>query len=241
MTFESKTNTITVGRGSDFAADSGAFFIKVLRDQALTPSAPSRLKNDWRSISAWLCRGDGELTPADYERIGRAWRYYIDRGVAPSIALERPFQQMSRKVDAIQAPHEDVPPAVFRVFDRLLASDAEIIEKSKRDAIRGVPAQPKPSDGDWRMRFVGLALFAWFPLSFCVVPALAILGLRWIREGWPAALFGILALLTVLPPAFSLLLLEFRTVSRRPFNIFGTLLVVAYNTAVLVAARYLLR
>lgn len=157
MTFQSKTNTITVGPGSDFVADSGAFFIKVLRDLALNPDAPIGLRNDWRTISTWLGSGDGELTPVDYERIGQAWRSYINRGVAPSVGLEKPFQQLARKEQAFGDVTTSVPPEVYKVFDRLMASDAEISEKRKHTPARPAPLKAPPADATGPRTLTGIA------------------------------------------------------------------------------------
>jgi hypothetical protein len=240
VAFQSKTNTITVGPGSDFVVDSGAFFIKLLRDLALKPGASIGIRNDWRTISTWLGRGEEELTSADYERIGQAWRSYINRGVAPSVALEKPFQELARTKQGVRGGRDEVPPEVYQVFDRLMASDEEIREKRNYGPARPTRSKADSVEGSWRMRLAATGMLVWLPLSFLVVPLIGILGIRWIRNGWPLALLGAVAILAALPPAISILQIELRTLTRRPISVVWALSAIAYNTAILITARYLL-
>jgi hypothetical protein len=133
--YDAKTNTITVGVGSDFMADSAAFFVRVLRDLALEPGAASSIVKDWKTVAAWLERGDEELVATDYQKISAAWRSYVAQGIAPSVALGPFFKSQSKRAREERWGRTRVPPEICGVFDRLLASDSEIMEKRARDAV----------------------------------------------------------------------------------------------------------
>ena len=91
---------------------------------------------DWKIVESWLGCTGRELTDDDCQKIGVAWRSYIARGVAPSVALEHVFKELSKKAREQSWKTEKVPPDLFRVFDRLLARDKEIQEKRARDALQ---------------------------------------------------------------------------------------------------------
>lgn len=148
MTFDRAKNTITVGPGSDFVADSGAFFVTVvLRDLAAKPNAPPQIRKDWDVIEQWLGSKGRDLTKEDELRVAKGWRAYIALGIAPSDALRPTFKHLSK------GPEEErtkllasTPPAeVLEVFERLLATTSE---QSKRNTTP-VPA-PQPIElGTW--------------------------------------------------------------------------------------------
>ncbi len=89
-------------------------------------------------------------------------------------------------------------------------------------------------------RLVALSLLIWFPLSFFLPPALVLIAIRWFQHGWVGILGGLIALAIAIPTGFTIILLELKTLNKRPLDVSGTLLVVAYNTAVYVAFRYFL-
>ncbi|MCU9849325.1 hypothetical protein OEZ60_15080 [Defluviimonas sp. WL0024] len=136
MAFDPKSNTISVGEGEDFFADSGQFFILTLKKLSEDPSleAGHRLKNDWRVIEEWLGCRDRELNHGDMDRIARAWKAYLAIGLAPSEKLQASFDHQSRvyKMEGYSPEKDKAPAAVMDVFDRLLATDGEIAAKQKR-------------------------------------------------------------------------------------------------------------
>ena len=135
MTYNSKTQTITVGPNSDFLSDSGTFFINVLRDLAKTPSAPQSIEKDWSVIEEWLGCAGRELNQQDIEKIGKAWRAYYAIGVAPSHALQKQFDDFSAKYKAEGKcfDADKAPTQVMDAFDRMLATDAQIKAKQSAD------------------------------------------------------------------------------------------------------------
>lgn len=133
MTFDRATNTIGVGPGSDFVADSGAFFVTVvLRDSATKLDAPLQIKRDWGVIEQWLGSKDRGVTKADELRVAKAWRAYIALGIAPSEALRPVFRSLSKVSEEERTKFlADIPPPeVLEVFERLLATTSEREQKN---------------------------------------------------------------------------------------------------------------
>lgn len=135
MTYDKKTNTIRVSPGSDFLVDSGVFWIHTLKKLSKGANASQGLQNDWKTIESWLgCEGR-ELTEADEQKIGKAWRAYLAIGLAPSFALQPAFDFISNKYkeSAETRPGDVAPVGVMDVFDRLHASEDEISAKRAHD------------------------------------------------------------------------------------------------------------
>lgn len=124
---------------STFLHESGHVFLEIMADLAERPDAPERLKNDWKKTQAYLgIVGRPTLsTPegvAAHEKWARSFEAYLLEGVAPSPELARPFERFKtwlkrlyRSIASLDVPMGD---DIRGVFDRLLASDAEI-EKAK--------------------------------------------------------------------------------------------------------------
>ncbi len=139
MSFDPKTNTITLRDKSgvpEFIADTGSLWLTELRTDASTPGVPKDLVEDWKIVESWLGCTGRELTDDDYQKFGAAWRSYIARGLAPSVALEPVFKEFSKAAKEQGWKNEKVPPDLFHVFDRLLATDKMIQEKRARNALQ---------------------------------------------------------------------------------------------------------
>lgn len=74
----------------------------------------------------------GELNTAGLERIARAAERYYSTGDAPTIDLQRSFDKMRSWLSAVYRGSRDsgdiVSPEVSQVFDRMLASDQQIVD-----------------------------------------------------------------------------------------------------------------
>lgn len=136
MGFDRKTNTISFRAEPELIVDTGVLFVTELRSDAFAPGVPRELVEDWKIVESWLGCTGRELTDDDCLKISVAWRSYIARGLAPSVALESVLKEFSKKVKEQGWKSENVPPDLFRVFDRLLAKDKEIQEKRARDALQ---------------------------------------------------------------------------------------------------------
>lgn len=162
MAFDPKNNTISVGEGEDFSADSGQFFVLTLKKISEDPGlAPDHgLKSDWRVIEEWLGCADRNLNEIDLDKIARAWKAYIAIGLAPSEKLQDSFDHQSHlyKKQGYSFERDRAPRAVMDVFDRLLATDEEIATKQKstieeetinfKNVLRGVGTSPGTLSGN---------------------------------------------------------------------------------------------
>ena len=151
MSFDSKTNKITIREKSDLPADSGSFFLKVLRDVAARPGVPESRTRDWKVVESWLGCAGRDLTPHDYDRFGQVFRSYLARGIAPSAKLDPSFQQFAAMAKTERWPTVSVPRELEPVFERMLASDPEILHKKAERALEfaavlnSLSASPKPT------------------------------------------------------------------------------------------------
>jgi hypothetical protein len=170
MSYDSKTGTINSGPESDFLAHSGAHFVNALRRLSQDSTTPPQVKSDWKILEDWLgCIGRAP-TDGDNERIRKAWCAYFAIGVAPSHELQPVFDSFSDKHKASGQPYtSDKPPEnVMDVFDRLLASDADIKKKQADDIaaekkkfaklLDNLPGRPKTSW--WRKQSPSFRLWA---------------------------------------------------------------------------------
>lgn len=135
MAYDKKTNTITVGPDSDFTMDSGIFFIQDLKKISGEKNTPQDIINDWLIVEEWLGCEEREISKADEEKIGRAWKAYLAIGLAPSFSLQPSFDAISKQYkDAGYLFEGDkAPTKVMDVFDRLLATKDDLAVKRKHD------------------------------------------------------------------------------------------------------------
>lgn len=135
MTYDRKTSTIYLDSGSDFMADSGAHFVLTLKKLSEEKNAPADILNDWRVIEKWLGCAGREISQADEEKIGRAWRVYFAIGLAPSFTLQPIFDKISEQYqqDGDSYGGDKAPTEVMDVFDRLLATKEDISAKRAHD------------------------------------------------------------------------------------------------------------
>ena len=129
--------------------EGGHSWLEELASDAAAETAPEQIKNDWAAVREWLGNDGGALTRDQHEQFARAAEAYLMEGKAPSVALARVFARFKqwltkiyRTVKSLDTPIND---DIRGVFDRLLATDAEIDEakrstglepnfKSKEDA-----------------------------------------------------------------------------------------------------------
>lgn len=112
---------------------------------ASMPDAPEQLKADRDTVKRYFAAngfaiGDDGMIPVDaHELWARSGERYLMEGKAPSSALTRLFETFRswligiyKTVDRLRAP---ITPEIREVFDRLLATDEEILLASERQAI----------------------------------------------------------------------------------------------------------
>lgn len=132
MTYDGKTNIVTIGRNSDqtdVMADLGVSWIYEMRADAARPNAPSGIVADWIALEAWLGCVGRELNQDDHSKIGDAFRSYFARAKPPSAEMESAFRHFAKDAKHPNRVGVAAPPHIERVFDRILATDEEIQSK----------------------------------------------------------------------------------------------------------------
>ena len=109
----------------------GPFFIDELREDGESLDSPPGLKRDWFTVAEWLGHSGGEFSPEHRKLIADAWTAYFAIGVAPCLRLQSNFDSISAEMKRESKLRP--PSQILDVFDRLLASDAEIREKRESD------------------------------------------------------------------------------------------------------------
>jgi hypothetical protein len=205
VTFDSRTNTISIKEDGDFLADSGSFFLKVFKDLGGGPGAPERLAADWSVVAGWLGCAGRELTEADYEKFGLIFRSYVARAVAPSVALEEPFRRFALMAKREGWPVVPVPQELVPVFGRMLANDRNIQLKRANDALRFAnavkslnPAPSRPKPGVQTPASASpIVQLNWIPL----VASIAML-LMASADSWPYGFYQLLRILVSVTAAY---------------------------------------
>jgi hypothetical protein len=112
--------------------ESGHAWLEELAGDAGAETAPAQLRDDMATVRAWLGNEGGAFTDAQHEQFARAAEAYLMEGKAPSAALAKVFARFKqwltkiyRTVAALDTPIND---DIRGVFDRLLATDAELAE-----------------------------------------------------------------------------------------------------------------
>lgn len=124
---------------STFLHESGHLFHLVLESIATDPQAPAEFKAMWGSTLSWWGLDQAQwdaLSPEQkvphFEQFARTFEAYLMEGKAPSLSLREAFAafkawltQIYRSALRLDA---NLKPEIRDVFDRLLATDAEIAE-----------------------------------------------------------------------------------------------------------------
>ncbi len=117
----------------------GHFFFQNLVERSKQDDAPEQVKRDAKTLLDWAGYGDKDfdsLTKEQrtdlHEKVARAAEAYIMTGKAPSIATQSLFRKFTEWLKevyrSVRELGVEVTPEVSAVFDRMLATDAEIAE-----------------------------------------------------------------------------------------------------------------
>lgn len=201
MSFDSTTNTITIKEDGDILADSGALFLKMMKELGSKADAREGFVADWKVVEGWLgCHGR-DLTDADYEKFGLVFRSYTARGVAPSVPLEASFKMFAEMARNEKWQLVPVPPELVPVFKRLLASDKEIEKKRANDALRLAAAlAPAPAPRQAASSPPDVPV-GWIPLAASIV-----LLLMASADSWPYGFYQLLRIVVTGTASYALVL-----------------------------------
>lgn len=141
--YSPNTNLITLLKGADlstFLHESGHFYLETLARLAASGTAPADLEADMQTVLDFMGQGDKTAaewlaTPLDQRRDGhelfaRGFEAYLMEGKSPSQELRGLFQRFRAWLTAVYRTISkldvELTPEVRGVFDRMLASEAQI-------------------------------------------------------------------------------------------------------------------
>lgn len=132
---------------STFLHEAGHYFLEVTANLAARPQAPQSLKDDMATINDFIGVKPGERpTREQHETFARAWEAYAMEGKAPSLALASAFARfkawLTRIYRTMAGLNVQITPELRAVFDRMLASDAEIAAARAKQEMRPLFAEP---------------------------------------------------------------------------------------------------
>ena len=113
--------------------ETGHWWLDTLSQVAQSEKASDKLKNDWQTIKDWLEVGDDNIiTTEQHEKFARGVEKYFRTKQAPSSRLAQLFDKLRRWLTDVYKDVKELDVElnddVVRVFDHMLANDAEIEE-----------------------------------------------------------------------------------------------------------------
>lgn len=143
--------TATMLAGADpstLAHEFAHYFGKVLEHLAAQEDASDVVKSDYASLRDLAGAKEGEkLTDAHHETIAKSWERYLLEGQAPTENLKPVFWRMRQWMlsvySSIKGLNAPLSPEVRGVFDRLLASQDEVDQARKANAVEPMFKDPK--------------------------------------------------------------------------------------------------
>ncbi|MTH65078.1 hypothetical protein [Paracoccus shanxieyensis] len=142
---------------STFIHEAGHYFLEAMDALSQDNSAPQAVRDDMAAVRRYLGAEDGQaFTEDQHETFARSLEGYFLEGKAPSLELADVFARvkawLTRIYRSLSGLNVKLSPEIREVFDRMLATDAEIAQA--RDEMAADPLfRDKPagmSDGDWR-------------------------------------------------------------------------------------------
>lgn len=136
--------------------ESGHYFLEAMADLAAQPDAPQQIRDDMDAVREFIGATEGqEIGTESHETFARALEAYFMEGKAPSLALADVFARakawLLRVYRSIAGLNVQLTPEVREVFDRMLATDAEIANARAEVAADPLFREKPPgmTDTDW--------------------------------------------------------------------------------------------
>jgi len=123
--------------------ESGHYWLDMMDVFSKMPNATERLKSDYKIIKDWLGVGeDGIITDEQHEQFARGVERYFLEHHAPSSKLANIFDTFRRWLSTVYSDVRELDVElnddVVRVFDHMLASEAEIEEYRQANQIKAM-------------------------------------------------------------------------------------------------------
>ena len=138
---------------STFLHETGHFYLEVLKDLASIQESSPDIQEDYAIIRQWLGVPEGgEIMPEQHEQFARGFEAYLREGQAPSSALQQVFKHFQEWLlhiyQTLTNLNVELTDDVRGVFDRMLATQAEIAEAQAHPETVIGPAVVKLLDGE---------------------------------------------------------------------------------------------
>lgn len=121
--------------------ESGHMFVFMLEHMAALPGASKRVQENYRAMLDWVGAEsaddlnvaiNGDAARAKQEKLAEAFEAYLKEGKAPSAKLQSAFAQFAEWLKmvyrGIRRLGTEIDPEISQIFDRMLATDAQIEE-----------------------------------------------------------------------------------------------------------------
>lgn len=133
---------------STFLHESGHVFLEMFGDMAEKADAPEQVKKDWAATLQWLGVDSRQgIKREHHEKWARGFEAYLFEGKAPSAKLEAAFTRFSlwlRQVyKSLASLNVELSDDIRGVFDRLLATDAEIARTKRAMGLQPLFRSPE--------------------------------------------------------------------------------------------------
>jgi hypothetical protein len=135
--------------------ESAHFFLEAYTALSSEAGAPADLIDDMATIRAFLGNDGSPWTVEQHEKFARAGEAYFLEGKAPSLALADVFSRfkawLTRIYRDVRGLNVKLNPEIRDVFDRMLATEAEIAAARDEAAMKPLfsEAPRGMADGDW--------------------------------------------------------------------------------------------
>ncbi len=118
---------------STFLHEAGHLFMREMGNLVASGKASEQLKADYATLTAFV--GGDISTVEAQEKLARAFESYLREGKAPSVKLTDAFRRfrdwLTRIYKQVKALNVEITDEVRGVFDRILASEAELAEAQR--------------------------------------------------------------------------------------------------------------
>lgn len=142
--FAGSKTTVALFEHADLSTllhETGHLFVAMLERVANRPGAPKAVKANYQAMLDWVGAKSaadldvtvaGEAAREKQEKLATTFEAYLLRGEAPSVALQGAFAQfrawLKQVYFKVRSLGASVDPTIAKVFDRMLATDAEIAQ-----------------------------------------------------------------------------------------------------------------
>lgn len=133
---------------SSFLHEAGHMWLEVIGDLAQDANASQQIKDDYMSVLAFLgVQSREQIETKHHEMFARAFEHYLGSGQSPSSGLRRLFARFRAWLldiyKDLRRLNITLTPEITKVFDRLVATDAEIAAAEHESGVTPLFSTPE--------------------------------------------------------------------------------------------------